>query len=31
LPPAVGGWALAMIGLFNIGSLGMGWAVDHGA
>jgi MFS family permease len=30
LPPAIGGWALAMIGLFNIvGSLGMGWAVGR--
>jgi len=28
LPPEVGGWSLAMIGLFNIvGSLAMGWAV----
>jgi MFS family permease len=28
LPPAVGGWSLAMIGLFNIvGSFAMGWAV----
>ena len=30
LPQAVGGWALAMIGLFNIvGSLLMGWAVGR--
>jgi MFS family permease len=30
LPPEVGGWALAMIGLFNIvGSLLMGWAVGR--
>lgn len=30
LPPEVGGWALAMIGLFNIvGSLAMGWAVGR--
>ncbi|SEA45115.1 MFS transporter [Variovorax sp. YR216] len=30
LPPEVGGWALAMIGLFNIvGSLLMGWAVSR--
>ena len=30
LPPEVGGWALAVIGLFNIvGSLGMGWAVGR--
>ena len=30
LPPAIGGWALAMIGLFNIiGSLGVGWAVGR--
>jgi len=30
LPPEIGGWALAMIGLFNIvGSLGMGWAVGR--
>lgn len=29
LPPAVAGWSLATIGLFNIvGSLGMGWAVS---
>lgn len=28
LPPEIGGWSLAMIGLFNIvGSLAMGWAV----
>ncbi|KAA0694228.1 MFS transporter [Halopseudomonas laoshanensis] len=28
MPPAVGGWALAMVGLFNIvGSLAIGWAV----
>ena len=28
LAPEVGGWSLAVIGLFNIvGSLGMGWAV----
>ncbi|UUZ69023.1 hypothetical protein LP416_04395 [Polaromonas sp. P2-4] len=30
LPPEIGGWALAMIGLFNIvGSLTMGWAVGR--
>jgi predicted MFS family arabinose efflux permease len=30
LPPAVGAWALAMIGLFNIiGSFAMGWAVGR--
>ena len=30
LPPEVGGWALGMIGLFNIvGSLLMGWAVGR--
>jgi MFS family permease len=30
LPPEVGGWSLAMIGLFNIvGSLAMGWAVSR--
>ena len=30
LSPAIGGWALAMIGLFNIvGSLAMGWAVGR--
>lgn len=30
LPPQVGAWALAVIGLFNIvGSLAMGWAVGH--
>ncbi|WP_092007238.1 MFS transporter [Polaromonas sp. OV174] len=30
LPPEVGGWALATIGLFNIiGSLAMGWAVGR--
>ena len=30
LPPEVGGWALAVIGLFNIvGSLAMGWAVGR--
>ena len=30
LPPEVGGWSLAMIGLFNIvGSLAMGWAVGR--
>jgi MFS family permease len=29
LPPAVGAWALAMIGLFNIaGSFAMGWAIS---
>jgi MFS family permease len=28
LPPAVGAWSLAMIGLFNIvGSFGIGWAI----
>ena len=30
LPPAVGAWALALIGLFNIvGSFAMGWAVGR--
>lgn len=30
LPAEVGGWALAVLGLFNIaGSLGMGWAIGH--
>ncbi len=30
LPPAIAGWSLAMIGLFNIaGSLVMGWAVGQ--
>ena len=30
LPPEIGGWSLAIIGLFNIvGSLGMGWAVGR--
>lgn len=30
LPPEIGGWSLAMIGLFNIvGSLSMGWAVGR--
>lgn len=30
MPPAIAGWALAMIGLFNIiGSLAMGWAVGR--
>jgi MFS family permease len=30
LPPAVGAWALAVIGLFNIiGSFGIGWAVGR--
>ncbi|MES1978425.1 MAG: MFS transporter [Pseudomonadota bacterium] len=30
LSPAIGGWALAIIGLFNIvGSLAMGWAVGR--
>lgn len=30
LPPEIGGWALGVIGLFNIvGSLAMGWAVGH--
>ena len=30
LPPSVGAWALAMVGLFNIvGSLAMGWAVGR--
>ncbi len=30
LPPEVGGWSLAVIGLFNIvGSLAMGWAVGR--
>lgn len=31
LPPAIGAWSLAMVGLFNIvGSVGMGWALSHG-
>lgn len=31
LPPEVGAWALAMLGLFNIGgSLGIGWAMGQG-
>ena len=30
MPPAIAGWALALIGLFNIvGSLSMGWAVGR--
>ena len=30
LPPQWGGWALAMLGLFNIiGSLAIGWATQH--
>lgn len=30
MPPAIGGWSLAMIGLFNIvGSLAIGWAVGR--
>ncbi len=30
LPPAVGAWSLAMLGLFNIiGSLGIGWAIGY--
>ncbi len=30
LPPSVGAWALAIVGLFNIvGSLGVGWAVGR--
>ncbi len=30
LPPEIGGWALAIVGLFNIiGSLAMGWAVGR--
>src|SRR6185369_18044655 len=30
LPPAVGAWALAIVGLFNIvGSFAMGWAVGR--
>jgi predicted MFS family arabinose efflux permease len=30
LPPAVGAWSLALIGLFNIvGSLSMGWAIGR--
>lgn len=30
LPPEIGGWALAMIGLFNIvGSIAIGWAVNR--
>lgn len=31
LPPQVGAWALAMLGLFNIvGSIGIGWAIGSG-
>jgi MFS family permease len=31
LPPEVGAWSLAVLGLFNIvGSLGIGWAISHG-
>ncbi|MFO1220092.1 MAG: MFS transporter [Burkholderiaceae bacterium] len=31
LPPEVGAWSLATIGLFNIlGSLSIGWAIGHG-
>ena len=31
LPPAIGAWSLAIVGLFNIvGSVGMGWALSHG-
>jgi predicted MFS family arabinose efflux permease len=31
LPPQVGAWALAMLGLFNIaGSIGIGWAMSTG-
>ena len=31
LPPQVGAWSLAMLGLFNIvGSIGIGWAMSHG-
>ena len=30
LPPAIGGWALGLVGLFNIvGSLGIGWALGR--
>jgi predicted MFS family arabinose efflux permease len=30
LPPSVGAWALAIVGLFNIaGSVAIGWAVGH--
>jgi len=30
LPPEVGAWSLAMVGLFNIvGSFGIGWAIGH--
>ncbi|MEO7244256.1 MAG: MFS transporter [Rubrivivax sp.] len=30
LPPAVGGWSLAVLGLFNIvGSIGIGWAIGY--
>ncbi|WP_428422574.1 MFS transporter [Methylibium sp.] len=30
LPPAIGAWSLAMVGLFNIvGSFAMGWALGH--
>ncbi|MEF7612387.1 MFS transporter [Aquincola sp. MAHUQ-54] len=30
LPPEIGAWSLAVIGLFNIfGSLGMGWAIGY--
>jgi len=31
LPPTVGAWSLAILGLFNIvGSLAIGWAMGHG-
>jgi MFS family permease len=31
LPPAVGAWALAVLGLFNIvGSIGIGWLMSRG-
>ncbi|WP_353090906.1 MFS transporter [Methylibium sp.] len=31
LPPTIGAWSLAIVGLFNIvGSVGMGWALSHG-
>jgi len=31
LPPQVGAWSLAMLGLFNIvGSIGIGWAIGRG-
>ncbi|WP_430417942.1 MFS transporter [Methylibium petroleiphilum] len=31
LPPSIGAWSLAVVGLFNIiGSVAMGWALSHG-